>query len=143
MKKKIVVPIQVIRLGEEGTHIFCKGKVNGFKVRILIDTGASKTVLAKAFADEMPRLKPVDVEDNTTSGIGPDAVDATFVMVKKLEFKSLKIKNLVVGTIDLTHVKEMYETLGVEPFDLILGGEVLETYNAIIDYKNKKLILNH
>jgi predicted aspartyl protease len=142
MKKKIIIPIKVVQLGEEGTHIFCKAKVNGVKARVLIDTGASKSVLAKSFADQLKKLKKVEGTDNTTSGIGPENVEASFAKLKTLEFKDLKIKNLVVGTIDVSHVTSMYETLGVKPFDLILGGEVLEAHNAIIDYKNQLIIFN-
>ena len=143
MKKKVVIPIKVIVLGEEGTHIFCKAKINGVKARVLIDTGASKTVLAKSFADKLKSLKKVKVSDNSTSGIGPESVEATFARLKSLRFKSLNIKKLVVGTIDVTHVEAMYKTLGVKPFDIILGGEVLEAYNAVIDYKKKVLVFNY
>ena len=142
MKKKIIITIKVVQLGEEGTHIFCKAKVNGLKARVLIDTGASKTVLAKSFADKLGKLKKVKVDDNSTSGIGPESVEATFARLKSLKFKSLNIKKLIVGTIDVSHVANMYETLGVEPFDIILGGEVLEEYDAVIDYRRKLLIFN-
>ncbi|MFT7592475.1 MAG: hypothetical protein ACI9UJ_002412 [bacterium] len=142
MKKKIIIPIKVVQLGEEGTHIFCKAKVNGLKALVLIDTGASKTVLAKSFADKLGKLKKVKVDDNSTSGIGPESVEATFARLNSLKFKSLNIKKLVVGTIDVSHVVTMYETLGVKPFDIILGGEVLEEYNAVIDYRRKCLMFN-
>jgi hypothetical protein len=142
MKKTIVIPISIVHLGEEGTHIFCKAKVNGIKARVLIDTGASKSVLAKSFADKLKKLKHVPDGDNTTSGIGPESVNASFAKLKSLEFKSLRIKKLVVGTIDVSHVVKMYKTLGVKPFDLILGGEVLEKYNAVIDYKKKVMVFS-
>ncbi|MCO4819527.1 MAG: clan AA aspartic protease [Bacteroidetes bacterium] len=142
MKKKVTVPIQVVHLGEEGTHIFCKAKVNGVKARVLIDTGASKTVLSKSFALTLKGLKEVSVSDNSTSGIGPESVEATFVRLRSLRFKSLKIKKLVVGTIDVSHVDAMYDTLNVKPFDMILGGEVLESYNVVIDYKKQQLVFN-
>ena len=141
MKKKVKLPIQLIHLGEEGTHIFCKARVNGLKARVLIDTGASKTVLSKSFADRLNGLKEVEVYDNATSGIGPESVVANFVRLKKLKFKSLKITKLIVGTIDVSHVDAMYSAMNVEPFDMILGGEVLEKYHAVIDYKKRKLVL--
>jgi hypothetical protein len=82
------------------------------------------------------------VSDNSTSGIGPESVEATFVRLRSLRFKSLKIKKLVVGTIDVSHVDAMYDTLNVKPFDMILGGEVLESYNVVIDYKKQQLVFN-
>ncbi len=141
MKKIIRIPIEIVQLGEEGTHIFCKSKINGKKARGLIDTGASKSVLAKSFADKLKNLKKVSMLDNTTSGIGPDQVDASFAKLKTIQFKKLKIKKLIVGTIDVSHVTEMYKSLKVKPFDFILGGEILERYNAVIDYGDKELRL--
>lgn len=141
MVKKVILPIEIVSLGDEGSHIFCKAKVNGKKARVLIDTGASKTVLSQEFADSLKNLRPVDIDDNTTSGIGPDKVDAQFAKIKKLEFKGLTVKKLIVGTIDVSHVVAMYHSLGLKPFDMLLGGDVLEMHQAKIDYRKKQLTL--
>lgn len=132
----------MIQLGDEGCHIFCKAHVNGKKANVLIDTGASKTVLSLEFASKLKKLKYLDLaEDNQTSGIGPEKVEAQFARLKSLKLKKLDIKKLIVGTIDVSHVKQLYQQLDIAPFDMILGGEVLEKYNGIIDYKKKLLHL--
>ncbi|MBO6518177.1 MAG: clan AA aspartic protease [Bacteroidia bacterium] len=140
--KKQKIKIDLVHLGDEGCHIFCKAKIDGKKARVLIDTGASKTVLSKEFANGLKRLKYLELpEENGTAGIGPEKIEAQFARIKSIQFKKLNIKKLVVGTIDVTHVKQLYENLNIKPFDLILGGEVLEKYNAHIDYKNRILLL--
>lgn len=143
MAKKQTIKIEIAHLGDEGTHIFCKGKINGKKARILIDTGASKSVLSEEFAQKLKNIKHLDLseEENKASGIGAEKVDTQFSRIKSLRFKKLKIKKLIVGTIDVSHVKALYASLNIEPFDFILGGEVLEMHNGIIDYKAKTLTL--
>ncbi len=138
-KEKIKCTIE--QLGDEGSHLFCKGRINGKKVRVLIDTGASKSVLSAEFASKLKSLKYIQVEEGETSGIGPEKLEAQFARLKSLRFKSLNIKKLIVGTIDVSHVKALYESLNIEPFDFILGGDVLEKYRAKIDYKKKTLTL--
>lgn len=139
MKKRIA--IQLVALGDDGFHIFCKVKVNGKKVRALIDTGASKSVLSKHYAAQMNNLKEVQVSDAQTSGIGPEKVEAEFAVIKKLSFGKLNVKKLVVGLIDLSHVEAVYEQFNIKPFDMIIGGDVLLLLKAKIDYRKKKLIL--
>ena len=95
-KHKIKCTIE--HLGDEGSHMFCKARINGKKVRVLIDTGASKSVLSTEFAAKLKSLKYISVEENETSGIGPEKVEAQFARLKSLRFKSLNIKKLIVGT---------------------------------------------
>ncbi len=136
------IKIKVVQLGDEGCHIFCTARINGQKARVLIDTGASKSVLSTEFASSIKKLKYIKPsEENQTSGIGPGVVDTRFARLKKVEFKNLTVKNLIVGTIDVSHVKKLYKSLNVKPFDFILGGEVLEMHNAKIDYKLKIMSL--
>ncbi|MEO6168266.1 MAG: hypothetical protein ABIO98_12170, partial [Chitinophagales bacterium] len=52
MARKISIPIKAISLQEDGFHLFVKGKLGKHTVRLLIDTGASKTVLDKKFISE-------------------------------------------------------------------------------------------
>lgn len=46
------------------------------------------------------------------------------------------IENFEAVLLDLAHVNESYEKLGLTPIDGVLGGDVLYKYNAAINYKN-------
>lgn len=139
--KSILIKTKRVDLGDEGCHIFCKGIINGEKVRILIDTGASKSVISSALADKLIDLEYVDMPDNETSGIGPEKVVARFARLKKMKIKKLKIRDLIVGVMDVSHVQEMYDRFGHKSFDVILGGDILFEYKALIDYKFNTLLL--
>ncbi|MCB9262022.1 MAG: aspartyl protease family protein [Flavobacteriales bacterium] len=142
MKKKQQIKLQIAAMGDEGCHIFCKAKINGMYARVLIDTGASKTVMSKEFADGLTNLKHIEIDENKTAGVGAEPVQADFAKIKKLKLKKWTIKKLIVGIMDLSHVKPLYESVGVEPFDAILGGDVLQMSNAKIDYKKQQLTLH-
>jgi hypothetical protein len=52
MSKKIKVKLDTVNLQEEGYHLFIKGEIGNHPVRLLIDTGASTTVIDKNFLSE-------------------------------------------------------------------------------------------
>jgi len=140
--EKEVIKLKRIDLGDEGCHLFCKGRVQGIPIRILIDTGASKSVIGLEFSKRLKNLKYVQVDENETSGIGPEKVVTQFALLRRLRLGDLRIKKLVVGIVELSHVENLYHRLGYKPFDMILGGEILYKHHAVIDYKRKSLTLD-
>ena len=131
--------IKILKLGEDGFHLMCNVKISGKKVRALIDTGASKSVISAAVAAMMPHLESVKVDDAQTTGISPGQLDANFVLLDKVKFGPVKIKNLPVAVMDMTHIMETYKEAGLNSFDMIIGGDILKFSNANIDYKNKRV----
>ncbi|MFM9946172.1 MAG: retropepsin-like aspartic protease [Bacteroidia bacterium] len=135
------IKIELQSLGDDGYHIFCKVKVNGKKCRALIDTGASKTVIGKKLIKKLKveEFKPQGL--NQMTGIHPGEMDVAFARIESISFGTLKFKNIITGLIDLEHVNMQYKTLKIEPFQLIIGGDILAKGKAVIDYKNKLLKL--
>ena len=128
-------------MGDDSYHLFCKVKVNGKKCRAIIDTGASKSVIGKKLSEKI-KLEEYKVKgNNQMTGIHPGEVNVAFAKIDSIAFGNLKFKNLITGLIDLEHVNLQYKTLNIEPFELILGGDILSKGKAVIDYKNKFLKL--
>ena len=134
-KAKIIIE----QLGDGGIHIFCRGKLNGTTVRILIDTGASKTVISKKLREEFKDLEDVEILDSRTAGIGKEMMQADFVILPSLEVGGIIVKDLVAGVIPLDHVDEMFNELGIKPFQMILGGDFLLMTRAVVDYRKKEI----
>jgi predicted aspartyl protease len=135
------IKIEIESLGNDGVHLFCKVKVNGLKCRALIDTGASKTVISRELSELLNLTDFISPADNQLTGIHPGEMEVTFAQIKKIAFKNLVFKNILTGLIDIDHVKAQYTMLKIEPPLLILGGDILNTGLAVIDYKNKVLKL--
>ncbi len=136
------IKIEIQSLGDDGYHIFCKLKVNGLKCRALIDTGASKTVLSKSLFKKLKLKEFKLTSDNRMTGIQPGTMNTKFVIVDTISIGKLEFINLVSGLIDMKHVDEQYKTLNIQPFQLILGGDILQKGKAVIDYKSKTLKLS-
>ena len=135
------IKIELQSLGDDGYHIFCKVKINGIKCRALIDTGASKTVVGKQMLKKLKLLKASIPQDNQMTGIQPGELDVSFALIETIAFGKLKFNNIFSGLIDLSHVAKQYKTLKIEPFQIIIGGDILYKGKAVIDYKNKYMKL--
>lgn len=133
--KSTRIPITIDNIDGDGFHIFMELRIGKKKLRALIDTGASKSVLGKAILPDLKKVKLISESESQAKGIGEQMLDTTVAKIKKLKLGRLEIEDLYVGVLDLSHITATYQTIGVEPFDMILGGDILEHFNAIINYK--------
>ncbi|MBK9732941.1 MAG: aspartyl protease family protein [Chitinophagaceae bacterium] len=138
-KNKIHIPIKAVSLQEEGFHLFVKGKLGKHALRLLIDTGASKTVLDKKFISErLPELK-LEINEQLTTGVGTNTIQSEFTDIENLSVGKLKLKKLKVAVLDLQHVNETYNLIQLPPIDGVLGCDVLVDYGAVINLDKNEL----
>lgn len=133
--KSTRIPITIDNIDGDGFHIFMELRIGKKKLRALIDTGASKSVLGKAILPDLKKVKLISESESQAKGIGEQMLDTTVAKIKKLKLGRLEIEDLYVGVLDLSHITATYQAIGVDPFDMILGGDILEHFNAIINYK--------
>ena len=63
------------------------------------------------------------------------------VTIKKLKIGDLEISDYKTILLDLSHVNNSYEQIGLKQVDGVLGSDILLKYNAVIDYEKKILKL--
>jgi hypothetical protein len=63
------------------------------------------------------------------------------VVLKTFEIGIIVLENYDAAVLDLSHVNQSYQKLGLPPVDGILGSDILVDYNAVIDYEKKELML--
>lgn len=139
MSKKIRIPLEALSLQEEGFHLFVKAKLGKHSMRLLIDTGASKTVLDKKFLSEKFPELVLEANEQLTTGVGSNTIQSEFAAVEVLRLGKLKLKNYKVAVLDLRHVNETYTLIKLPPIDGVLGCEVLVDYKAVIDLGKSEL----
>ncbi len=144
MVKKVVksiIPLEVVALQEGSYHVFLKMKVNKKSIRVLLDTGASKTVLDKTFVEEKCKSQKTETIGQSTSSLHSTVSESNITYIKEIQLDQVKLKNYLVAVIDLTHVNQTYEGVGKKPIFGIVGSDILMERKAIIDYSKKILIL--
>jgi hypothetical protein len=133
------VPFKILSLDAEGFHLMIKVKINGKSANLIIDTGASKTVLDRTRVSKYVKEKDFISHDKLSSGLGTNSMESQMTLLKKLSIGDLVINNYTTVLLDLSHVNGSYQQIGLKPVEGVLGSDILLLFNAVIDYEKKSL----
>jgi len=126
----------------DGFHLKISIKINGKKACLILDTGASRTVFDETRIANFIGNDTLKKHDRLSTGLGTTTMTSKKVTLKKIQLGNLVIKDYQATILDLQHVNQSYLKLDLDPVDGVLGGDILNDYQAVIDYKNEALVLN-
>ena len=143
MKKHnlISVPLKILKIQNDGVHLLINAKLNGKIARLVVDTGASRTVLDKNRIQRFVKKKKFKKHEAVSTGLGTNSMESHIVNIKKFEIGKNNFGNFEFVLLDLSHVNNSYLQIGMKKIDGVLGGDILEKHKAVIDYEKKKLYL--
>ena len=133
------IPFKVLDIGGEGYHLLIKVYINKKVANLIIDTGASKTVFDKTRIEKFVKERTFEKHESLSSGLGTNTMQSEQVTIKKIKIGELEIENYKTILLDLSHVNQSYEQVGLKPVAGVLGSDILLKYNAVIDYEKKIL----
>lgn len=137
LKKKGYISIKLKRTITN--HFEVKAKINGIKGRFILDTGASNSCID--FNDS--NLFKLDVKDSETLASGAGATDMLTKqsLNNKIQLKKWQFVEFNLVLFDLSHVNNALKQHNAKTVHGIIGADILQKGEAIINYKNKKLYL--
>jgi predicted aspartyl protease len=136
-----IIPFKILSLDAEGFHLMITIKINGKNARLIIDTGASKTVLDRTRVSKYVKETDFKNHDKLSSGLGTNTMESQTTSIKKIKIGDVEIHNYTTVLLDLSHVNSSYEQIGLSPVEGVLGSDILLRYKAVIDYEKKVLRL--
>ncbi len=120
-------------------HFHAQGTLNGRVVSVLLDTGAENTVV------HLDLVKALELEMEPLAAMGGGAGGAAMTVYNlpgaKLTVGDLTPRTKAILGMDLSHVNEALARNGVASVEVILGADVFETHQAVIDYGSSSLYL--
>jgi len=140
---KTILPLEIFPIENDGYHIKVIIKINGKEACMILDTGASRTVFDETRITSFVTDNVVEEQNRLSSGLGTNTMTSKKVAIEKLQLGEIEVTNYNGTVLDLVHVNQSYEKLDLTPVDGILGGDILNDYQAIIDYAKKELTLIH
>ena len=125
--------ITITTLQENSFHVFITVKINDVKCRLLVDTGASVSVIDKSFFEKKfnKKTKVIEVE---TSSLHNTQMQSHLAKIKTMTLAGATLKNLEFAALDLSHVNDNYKKINVKKIQGILGSDILYKQKMIIDY---------
>lgn len=131
----VAVPLVVNAVG----HFEVAAEVNGQPARLLLDTGASHTVLATPSAARLGLGTTPSAE--RAAGVGASDHATETASIDELRLGAARLRGVTAWTFDLGHVNAALAARGGTPIDGAVGGDVLRPAEAVIDYARATLFL--
>lgn len=125
-------------------HYELKAKINGKKGRFILDTGASNSCVG---FDQIERFK-LDAKESETKAAGAGAIDMltqqatnNHLKINATKNTAWKINNFNLVLFNLSHVNTALTQHNAKAIHGIIGADILQKGDAIIDYKKNRLYL--
>lgn len=135
------IKLYLLPIEEDGYHIFIEAIINGKPARLLVDTGASRTVF------DSERIKVFLTQDNLafkkidkfSTGLGTNTMESHSVILDEFRFGDSTFLDYHAVVLNMEHVNKSYLMMGKPLIDGVLGGDLLLELKAVIDYRRKQL----
>ncbi|TAE86467.1 MAG: clan AA aspartic protease [Bacteroidetes bacterium] len=139
---KYKISLEICEIEKKNYHVFVSLKIGEKPCRLLLDTGASKTVFDKEKVLQYITSKQLKSNEGKSVGLGVSEMETQEAVVKCLQFNKLTIKKLRVAVLEIGHVNLIYKNLELPEIDGVLGSDFLMKYKAVIDYRKQILKLS-
>ena len=136
-----IVPLELINLNDDGFHLLVEVVVFGQSFHAVLDTGASKTVFDKATVEKHKMDGILMASDKLSTGLGTNTMESHTIIIPMLKIGRLKLKNFEVAVLDLSTINQAYSALDLPAIIGVLGGDILYSHKALINYKKLRLKL--
>lgn len=126
-----------IRKMEGNYHPIILIDINGISARMLLDTGAGKTLLGSEFVKDfnLTILSKIAIR---TTGVGSTDDLTHKVKISKCKIsKGFILKDWKLNTMSLAYINDYYESQGKLKIHGIIGSDFLNKYKAVINYQTK------
>lgn len=120
-------------------HFVVDGSAGGTSFALIVDTGATHTILDRQRARRF-RLALREERGRATGLGGADQAVATAVL-REVTLGPLHLDSLPVSVLDLAHVNQTLRGAGAGVVDGIIGADLLMRGQAVIDYATTRLYL--
>lgn len=136
------IPLEILNLQGDGYHILVEVRLLGKSFKMVLDTGASKTVLDKQMLLENG-ITEADLQhtDVVSTGLGTNSMQSFTLTLPEFSIASWSTKQFTAAVLDLSAINYAYEQMNFPVVMGVLGGDILYTYGAKIDYRTLLLSL--
>ena len=134
-----IISLIAAEIEKNNYHLFAEVGYKDAELRLLIDTGASKSVLDSNKVQQYISREKLKKQHTQSVGLGAIQGETETGSLYNLRFGKAVIRRLDVAVLDLVYVNQTYKVLGFPEIDGVLGSDFLMKYKAVINYE--KLVL--
>jgi hypothetical protein len=136
----VTIPFEIIELEQQSSHSIIKAFYKGSIFNLIIDTGASRSVLDKYFTDT--DIIKLNIEPPKSShSVNSEIFEFGSVIIPELKVGKKIVKNILFTLIDIDYINKIYSEHGSIKITGLLGNDFFLERKAIIDYSKKSITL--
>lgn len=137
------VPLELLPIDESGFHLCVTVYINRKKCRLVLDTGASRTVFDREEIKQFVKEGSTELEGRLSVGLGTDNMETHAVRLDTFKIGRLTLRGFEALALDLNMLNTSYDALGHGKVVGVLGSDILNGHEAVIDFGKKKLRLRY
>ncbi|MBE7177619.1 MAG: clan AA aspartic protease [Mucilaginibacter polytrichastri] len=141
-EKGIEIPLEVIDLEGDGYHLLLNVIVAEKPFKLVLDTGASKTVFDQQMVENLIGAEHILASERTSTGLGATGIPSFTAVIDRIGFDGLVLENQEVAILNLSTINEAYQELINEPILGVLGSDILMAKQAVIDFAKQSVLLH-
>lgn len=135
------VALSIFSLEGDGFHPKLEVGINGQQENVILDTGASKTAFDRQQLAALLSHDDFQEAERLSTGLGTNSMQCFKAIITELRVGDFLIPDFEVAVLDLSHINQAYEKLGLEKVLGVIGSDLLQEYKALIDYDSQTLTL--
>lgn len=140
-RRRASIPIEILPIDELGFHLCVQVSINRKKYRLVLDTGASRTVFDQEEIKKIVKEGTTEIEGKLSAGLGTNQMQTHSVILKQFKVGKIQLPGFEALALDLAVLNASYEQMGHGTVIGVLGSDILHAHQALIDFGKKRLTL--
>jgi hypothetical protein len=121
-------------------HALVEASINGKSGYFIIDTGAQATVIHHESAEKFSLVQENEAPSTEATGVGGSITTRSY-LIESLIIEGNAVSLSSVYSMDLSHVVDALNSFTEEKIDGVLGQDIMEVHEAIIDTASNTVYL--
>ncbi len=134
-----VVPLHLQPIQHTGYHCFVNLYYCKLPVPMVLDTGASRTIVDTAAVERMDLSHALYRTDEEAVGFSSQGMKAQMVQFPDLRIGRVRLKDWTLGAFSLEHINNTYRTMEIPPVSGVMGNDLLVALDAKIDIGRRQM----
>lgn len=132
-----IIPVEIVTLEDNSYHLIVKVEIDGIQGEMIIDTGASVTVVDRnLFSGKAEGQSDAQMQSCSISG---QIAGVHLLQADCFKIGRRKIRHFPLAGIDLDYINDIYSKLHRHKIIGLLGCDFCVRYEAVIDYRQRTL----
>jgi len=136
----IFIPFEIKEIEHASYHPIVVAIIGHEQINMILDTGASRTVLSNNLVVNFDKTTGDD-EEAFAAGINAQRMQVEQVVIPSIRIGDLEFFDMLIFSTDLNAVSSLYEQMAGIRIDGLLGCDFLVKYGGVVDFNTQRMVL--